>query len=521
MIKSPSDIHPEGEAKNHDKSVKESTLEVETYDGKLFVEWDPDLSVTPMGQLPFFIEFLKLGGCFDKLVSGCPLVYKSNNAPQIRDVLGSLFLSILSGHKRYAHISMLFNDHVSAGMLGMDKFVGEDSARRALKKIPESSGTQWLQENLQYSYEPLLETPWILDVDTTVKPLYGNQEGAVVGYNPHKPGRPSHTYHTYILANLRLVLEVEVQAGNQSSASYSMPGLVALIERLGYKNRPVFVRGDCDFGSEPSMCNLEAINMAYLFKLKQSSYVKKLIKSVQGSTEWVPCKDGIEALNSTLKLSSWSRERRVIVTRKKVKKSSDTILKNNENQQVSFDFIDEAEGEYQYKYAVLVTTLDDELLAVVQHYCDRADCENLFDEVKNQWGWGGFATQDLASTGLMAKMIGLVYNWWTLFVRMINSDEDGADGHQEAITSRPLLLTSIGRVTETGRQQTMTVSSQNSKHPIIKKLYQGASAFFKQLKTSAQQLRPFECWKKLLARAVRKIIEKQVVKSPPALTNTS
>jgi len=44
---------------------------------------------------------------------------------------------------------------------------------------------------------PLLSEPWILDVDTTVKPLYGHQEGAVVSYNPHKRGRPSYRYHGY------------------------------------------------------------------------------------------------------------------------------------------------------------------------------------------------------------------------------------------------------------------------------------------------------------------------------------
>jgi hypothetical protein len=38
----------------------------------------------------------------------------------------------------------------------------------------------------------------VLDIDSTIKPLYGQQEGAVVGYNPHKPGRPSHCYHTYM-----------------------------------------------------------------------------------------------------------------------------------------------------------------------------------------------------------------------------------------------------------------------------------------------------------------------------------
>jgi hypothetical protein len=51
-----------------------------------------------------------------------------------------------------------------------------------------------------------------LDADVTIKPLYGHQEGAQLGYNPHKPGRPSHTLNTFPIANLRLVLDVEVQA---------------------------------------------------------------------------------------------------------------------------------------------------------------------------------------------------------------------------------------------------------------------------------------------------------------------
>lgn len=136
-------------------------------------------------------------------------------------------------------------------------------------------------------------------------------------------------------------------------------------------------------------------------------------------------------------------------------------------------------------------------------------------------GWGGYATQDLSSTSFMARMIGLVYNWWTLFVRTINADNEGSDGHQEAITSRPLFLTSIGRVTETGRQQTMTVSSQSSKQPIIKRLLHRTSIFFNQLKAFAPQLDSAGCWKVLLERAVKKIIEKQASRSPPKLQGTS
>jgi hypothetical protein len=49
------------------------------------------------------------------------------------------------------------------------------------------------------------------DIDTTVKPLYGHQEGAVVSYNPREPGRPSHSYHCYMMANLRLVLAARLR----------------------------------------------------------------------------------------------------------------------------------------------------------------------------------------------------------------------------------------------------------------------------------------------------------------------
>ena len=65
-------------------------------------------------------------------------------------------------------------------------------------------------------------------MDTTVKVLYGKQEGAVVGYNPKKPGRTSHTYHN-LVAGLRLVLDADVLAGNDSHSNHTLPGLVRLL----------------------------------------------------------------------------------------------------------------------------------------------------------------------------------------------------------------------------------------------------------------------------------------------------
>ena len=96
------------------------------------------------------------------------------------------------------------------------------------------------------------------------KLLYGHQEGAEIGYNPHKPGRPSHTYHTYMMANLRLVLDVEVQAGNQSHSNDSLPGLVALLNRLPADGKPEFVRSDIGWGTDNAMTQMEGIDQPYL-----------------------------------------------------------------------------------------------------------------------------------------------------------------------------------------------------------------------------------------------------------------
>jgi hypothetical protein len=74
--------------------------------------------------------------------------------------------------------------------------VSEDSVRRALKAMAPEASEPWMRQSLIASVRDAVDRPWVLDLDATIKPLYGRQEGAEVGYNPHKPGRPSHVLHT-------------------------------------------------------------------------------------------------------------------------------------------------------------------------------------------------------------------------------------------------------------------------------------------------------------------------------------
>jgi hypothetical protein len=51
--------------------------------------------------------------------------------------------------------------------------------------------TEWLCRHIGRTVLMLLDAPWILDVNVTIRPMYGKQQGAVVGYNPHTSAKLS------------------------------------------------------------------------------------------------------------------------------------------------------------------------------------------------------------------------------------------------------------------------------------------------------------------------------------------
>ena len=121
-----------------------------------------------------------------------------------------------------------------------------------------------MQAHIDQCVMPLLGEPYILDIDTTVKPLYGHQEGAVVSYNPKKPGRPSHVHHTYMIAGPRLVMGVETAAGNEHTGAHAAPGLWALLDRHGRDQWPKLLRGDSGIASQSVMQGAEQRGVPYM-----------------------------------------------------------------------------------------------------------------------------------------------------------------------------------------------------------------------------------------------------------------
>lgn len=497
----------------------EQEMRVSTPGGRYQVRWDDAGSATALGQLPFFAEFLDVTGLFERWATNCPMAYTSPNAPDTKDVLGTWLLSILDGQWRYAHITGLRGDNVAPGILGMNKIVSDESLRRGLKHLapalersPEAERparevqlaktTTWMDQSLMESVHDALDTGWILDIDTTVKLLFGHQDGAEISYNPIKPGRPSHNIHTYWIANVRLVLDAEVQNGKAHAARHSLPRLITLLKTLPADKRPRLVRGDIAFGVDPVMRELEQMEQAYLFKLKQTTGIKRLIERLWRHTDWQDTGDGYHAAETRLQLSGWAHDRRVVVVRRAVKQSLAVEAKKagKIKGQQTLQFANMDAGKL-WEYAVLVTNSNFDLAAIGQLYRDRADCENGFDELKNQWGWGGYTTQDLERCNLSARAVALIYNWWSWYVRLANPKT-----RREAITSRPLLLAGIARQTSHAGQSRLLLTLTHACADQVKSMIANVRKGLAMILESAPQLPKPDRWKALVNYIVKEII---------------
>ena len=157
-----------------------------------------------------------------------------------------------------------------------------------------------------------------------------------------------------------------------------------------------------------------------------------------------------------------------------------------------------------------VTNSTYDLQAIAQLYRDRADCENGFDELKNQWGWGGFSTQDIERCQTSARSVALIYtqrvqeplrgNWWSGYCRAAKPD-----ARMEAITSRPLLLAGVGRAVKHAGQCTLYLTAMHAAGKSLIALISNIRLALAHVKAIAEQLPTVDRWQALLNYIVSKI----------------
>ena len=402
-----------------------------------------DDALTPFGGLVPWAAFTKHIGIVEKLAADCPVTRTSPNAAPVYDVIQSFMLTALTEGKRFSHIERLREDPTIPELFGMESVVSDDTVRRFFKSVDPVLGAEWIGRNIKPMWGALPDRI-IMDWDSTVQPKYGHQEGAEVGYNPTKPGRRSFHPLLGVVSGSRLCPVYRFKSGDTVTATQWQEAMEDAQRWLG--DRQVWLnRGDLGLGHDAVMSwhEQDAARPKFLFKLKQTAKVRAALHTVPEADWQGPAILGAwQVAEGRLQLTGWKQPRRVVFAR-----------------QLQGDVPSEKCGQFwdfsKHEFAVYITNLPLEYNAwqIQDLYRARADTENVFDELKNQWGFSGFCAKSRATSELAARLLLMVYNLWVLFVRFIEPKK-----HTEAKTGRRWFLLIAARLVQSGRQKEVQVS---------------------------------------------------------------
>lgn len=402
-----------------------------------------DDALTPFGGLVPWAAYTKHIRVAEKLAADCPVTRTSPNAAPVYDIIQSFMLTALTDGRRFSHIERLREDPAIPELFGMESVVSDDTVRRFFKSVDPQLGAEWIARHAKPMWGALPERI-IMDWDSTVQPKYGHQEGAQVGYNPGKPGRRSFHPLLGVVARTRLCPAYRFRSGDTVTATQWKEAMQDAERWLG-ERRVWLNRGDLGLGHDAVMhWHEEASDRPYfLFKLKLTAKVRTALHEVPESDWQGPATmDAWQVAEGQLQLTGWKQARRVVFARQ---------LQGLVPSARSGEFWD----RNKHEFAVYVTNLplDYNAWQIQQLYRDRADTENVFDELKNQWGFSGFCAKARATTELAARLLLMVYNLWVLFVRFIVPHK-----HTEAKRGRRWFLLIAGRLVQSGRQKELQVS---------------------------------------------------------------
>lgn len=367
--------------------------------------------ITPWGGMVFLRQMLdkidfkgKVEGCKDLPQPG------SNRGYSPLSIIESFLVSIWCGANRFMHTEITRHDQALKKIFGWLQAPAQDVYKRYFSKFTQTTNQRisdyfysWLFDNVRFDN-------YTLDCDSSVLTRYGEQEGSKRGYNPHKPGRPSHHPIIAFVADVKLVANLWLRSGNTSSSEGFVPFLEDTFQKL--KNKSIsLLRLDSGFYDKEVFEYLEQKEkpINYIVAARFYEPIQRIIANKQA---WLVIDEGIEISELQYQSPLWGKSRRMIVVRQRIKdrpKAAGKTLRL---------FADE---EYfrQYRYSAYITNLTLSPADVWRLYRGRGDAENRIKELKYDFGFDSFNMQSFFGTEAALIFAMLAYNLMALFRQFI------------------------------------------------------------------------------------------------------
>lgn len=327
-----------------------------------------------------------------------------NNRYSISQALLALLYPIVLGLGRIETTHLLRRNGVFQYLTGLPAYPDPQTLRRFLLRFAVAGSEAFLclhdalrREMLQ---RPTPRRTVVLDLDSTVLTVYGQQGGAKVGFNPHKRGRPSYLPLLCVEGATRDCWAASYHPGNTHVSTVVRPLLERALANLPGTQPLVRVRADSAFYDHELIEWLEARTVRYAIAAR----LTKPLQSRVASARYQPLGRGLGWAEFHYEPQRWPGPRRFIAIRRPVPEEP--------SWQLSLFRIG------RFFYQVIVTDLELTPVHVWRFYNDRAEAELVIRELKEAYALGKIPSRQWAVNETYFHLVVFAYNLLNWFQRL-------------------------------------------------------------------------------------------------------
>ena len=344
----------------------------------------------------------------------------------------------IAGYSTDDHSDSLRHDPVFTRILGKKALASQPTISRFVHSLNEHSIESYnrlLLDLFEKGNYPKKTKQIVLDLDSTLFPTFGKQEGSEFNYHYSSKG-----YHPLMLFNgiNRDLMKVELRKGSVYTSNNIKEFLEPIIEWLEvkYPKTQLLVRADSGFAT-PDLYNLCLEHgVPFVIKLKSNKKLKRFSEELE-SRFWKTLgndytKHHVMYDDFYYQASSWSKPLRVICR------------------------LERAAGELVPRKTFIVTTLETFPANVVKAYNKRGNMENFIKEAKID-----FSMESASHSSFMANLVktmikSLAYSVINIMKRLVFRGE-----HKKSrmLSLRSLFIKVACRAVTSARRTTFKLSS--------------------------------------------------------------
>lgn len=327
-----------------------------------------------------------------------------NNRYSVSDSILAIVYPIILGLGRIETNILLQQNGVFQHLASLPTYPNPTTLRRFLDRFGSRGLTAF--QNLhdrfrnQFLRKPDPLSSIIFDLDTKVLTVYGQQQGARVGFNPKKRGRPSYQPLLCFEGNTGDIWEGIYLSGDIHPAPHTIEILGKSISKLPSGIREIRVRADSAFYDHSIAEYLQEVPAFYAIVAR----ITKPIQRYFAGLSYEEISPGIWLAEFEYKPWRWKSTQRFIVVRRPVPEKPSWQLS-----------LFKMTG---YTYHVIVTNLSLKPLNLWRFYNQRATGELIIRELLEAYTLGKIPTRDWACNQAYFQLVLFAYNLINWFKRL-------------------------------------------------------------------------------------------------------